>query len=171
MARYSFDIHTDSKSAEAILTRLESGVSIQGMAAFLGTVVGPYLQRRASSRFAREGDDAVGGKWEPLRQSTVAIRESMGYGGSHPINRRTGELERYITQGRGDVVLSSEFAQLDFPSSRIPSGELGKKLEYAQTGRAAGNIPSVPRPVLGLSEADFLFVQAELVFFMMGARP
>jgi len=140
------------------LTDLAVLLSPVGMTAFLGGQVGPYLARRAGERFQSEGDD-VTGPWAPLKPATVQIRESQGYPGDHPINRRTGELEEWVVQGGWDAYPQGIGATLRFPG-KTPQGELRSKVETAQKGK--GYPSTVARPVLGINERDMLFVIAAL---------
>lgn len=132
-------------------------LSPAGATAFLGSNIGPYLARRAKERFEGEGDD-VTGPWAPLKDATVTIRESQGFGAG-PINRRTGELENWVVQGGWNAYPTGLGASMRYPK-REPSGELRTKLETAQKGK---KYPStVKRPVLGVNENDLLFFQAAL---------
>lgn len=157
----------DDVQVELVLTKLAFLLSPPGLSAFLGTEVGPYLQKRAKARFAEEGDDASG-KWAPLKPATIQIRESMNYG-SGPINVRTGELENWVTQGNWDAYPTGYGASLKYPGN-TPSGELADKVETAQAGR---KYPStVPRPVLATNETDMLFVlTAFAATFMESVKP
>jgi len=112
-----------------------------------GTVVG-ILQARAHTRFDTEGDDAVGGPWEPLSPVTVKIRESIGFPGAHPINHRTGQLRNFVTGDQGVLTSSAGSVLLSWP--REPGGRMLKKLTTAQSG----NDRAPARPVLGVDFAD-----------------
>lgn len=144
----------NAAGVQAMLTRMENKLLPPNIGAFLHATVDPYLQQRASDRFANEGDDVVGA-WSPLQPATAAIRSAHGFGADHPINRRTGELERYIAQSGGDVSLNPLGATLTFPGTPA-SGELADKVQTAQVGRSFPN--TVPRPVLGLNDNDLLAV-------------
>jgi hypothetical protein len=151
-------IHEDD--VVAAITKMELLLGPDGLAGFLGTSVGPYLRERTENRFVNEGDD-VTGPWAPLHPATVAIREASFYniGGEHPINRRSGELEDWVTQGNYFPYPTGVGASMQYPSKE-PSGELRDKLTTAQKGRANPN--TVARPVLGVNEKDLLFVMAAL---------
>lgn len=148
------------EDALAAVEKLALLLSGPGLSTFLGASVGPYLRERTQQRFANEGDD-VTGPWAPLHPATVAIRESLPYqiGGEHPINRRSGELEDWVTQGNYFPYPTGVGATLQYPKGK-PSGELLDKLKTAQGGRA--NPKTVARPVLGVNEKDLLFVTAAL---------
>jgi hypothetical protein len=143
-----------SPSADFALAKLEEAFTPQVLASFLGAEVGPFLRERAQARFAAEGDSASG-KWAPLKPVTVDIRLSMNYGGEHPINRRTGELENWVVGSGWNAYPMGGGAALQFPGN-TPSGELVDKVQTAQKGRANPN--TQPRPILAIDETDVLQV-------------
>lgn len=135
------------EALDRLLVLLGSGMLAS---AFLSGPVAEFLQERARRRFAAEGDDAVG-KWAPLKEATVNIRLSQNYGGEHPINRRTGELERWVVDGGWNAYPTSYGAEMAYPGS-IPTGELLEKVQVAQRG----DDRAVARPVLGLTDTDLI---------------
>lgn len=149
----------DSTDAARALTSLEWAIGPLSLGMWLKGTMAPFLARRASQRFVNEGDETIG-RWSPLKEVTQEIRENTGFPRSHPINKRTGELEDYIVRGGADVALTPLGAQLTTPGSAA-TGELGDKLATAQEGRGFGgrlNSPhTVPRPVLGLGAPDLEF--------------
>lgn len=148
----------EAESAERSLDRLIALMSVPGLSAFLRTEVGPYLRRRAKQRFASEGDD-VTGPWTPLAPATILWREAEGYGAG-PINRRTGELEEWVTQGDFFAYpVGPAAVEMEYPKG-IPGGELFTKLQTAQSGKPDPKTP--PRPVIGVNEADMLYVMTAL---------
>lgn len=144
-----------------MLKHLDSALSVQGLAAFFKVGVEPWLRERAENRFAVEGDDASG-KWAPLQQSTVDIRESSGFGGPGPINRRTGELEAYITGADMGIVSVPGLATLTYPKEPPKSKGLQQKVATAQVGRMSPS--TVRRPVLALGEKDLGTILTQLAF-------
>lgn len=170
MARSSgyvdIDLTGDSKYVEKMIDHLDQKLGPQGLTSFLAMSVFPYLLNRAQQRFQNEGDDAVG-KWAPLAPATEVIRQTMGYGGAHPINVRTGELERYITQGSvtSSVRASGLGAFLQHPASP-PTGKLKSKLKTAQQGDPSFGRGVPPRPVLGMNETDLGYIMTALAFFV-----
>lgn len=146
----------DAQGVERMLRHLEEKLSPAHMGGFLNDKVDEYLRVRARNRFKSEGDDVVG-KWAPLAQATQDIRASQGFGPSHPINHRTGQLENYITEGPNKLTVDPAGAILTFPGGN-PSGIMGEKISVAQSGNG-GNKSSRPipaRPVLGVNEQDIL---------------
>jgi len=131
-----------------------------GLAGFLGEVVDPYLRQRARGRFADEGDD-VTGAWQPLKPATQEIREQLGYGGAHPINIRTHELEAYIVDSPNNLSAHPWGATLTLPGNPA-QGELRDKMERAQQG----DDRTAARPVLGMNERDLAFVLLALGGFV-----
>lgn len=160
-----FEIVGTQHGVQKMLNHIDSALSPIGLAAFLYGGVQPWLVNRAKERFASEGDD-VTGKWAPLQQSTVEIRQSQGFEGPHPINRRTGELERYITESGVDVVAAPGVGTLRFPGRNTTSKSVKQKLSTAQKGRI--NPSTVPRPVLGLNEKDLAVVMTQLALHIQG---
>lgn len=159
------DIYIEEENVSTTLAALDRTLDPLVLSlVFLTGKVGPYLTVRAKNRFASEGDD-VTGAWAPLKDATERIRASgramqlWTVGDSHPINRRTGELERYITGGNLYAYPTSVGASLQFPK---PSGKksIREKMRTAQRGKASPN--TVPRPVLGLNSQDGLFMLAAL---------
>lgn len=162
----SLDIRVEDAALELVLARLETGLSGAGIATFLGATVDPYLRDRARARFQAEGDDAVG-RWLPLASATQEIRQSQGYGPAHPINHRTGELERYITDSPNALTITPVGASLDLPG-KPATGELQRKVRVAQQGDPGGSGQGAtpPRPVMGVSEKDIIFVQSALSIYL-----
>jgi hypothetical protein len=152
----------DAKNLSMKLTKLETTLASASMAAWLGTVVEPYLSGRAKHRFASEGDD-VTGAWAPLKEATWAFR-SPQYGPAHPINKRTGALEQYIVGTPGHPYPHSLGATLIYPGTP-PKGETKKKVIVAQAGQQTRPV-TVPRPVLGVNERDLLTVLTDLSLFI-----
>lgn len=158
-----FEIVGNERGVQNMLEQLDSALSPVGLAAFLHGSVEPWIQQRAANRFANEGDD-VSGKWAPLAEATIEIREHAGFGGSHPINKRTGELEEYITQGSFDIQALPTMATLKYPKDPPKSGHLREKVKTAQKGKASPS--TVARPVLGMNERDLTHVLTTLAFFI-----
>lgn len=152
----------DDEGVQKMLSHLDTCLNPVAIAGFLGATVDPYLRSRIRDRFQDEGDDVVG-KWLPLASATVEIRSSQGYGGAHPINRRTGRLEEYIAGSPNQITIHSLGATLTLPGNR-PSGELKKKVETAQKGRENPRTP--PRPVLGMNEKDLAFTLTALAIYI-----
>lgn len=158
----SIEVIGESASVERMLNILSLALSPEGLVGFLDSTVTPYLEMRAKRRFANEGDD-VSGKWAPLTSATQEIRANAGYGPSHPINVRTSELEDYITNSNSHATPDPGGAVLQYPGTS-PIGELMEKFELAQKG----DWNTVPRPVLGVNEADLGWVLVELAYYVEG---
>jgi len=141
-----------------MLKRMVNALQPYGVANFLETQVGPYVKKRAVDRFREEGDD-VSGPWAPLKESTREIRySSTEYqtGAAHPINVRTGRLEKYVTGSQPLAYANSFGASLRYPARASSKKEIRDKMRTAQFGLQSP--PTVARPVLGLNEHDLLFV-------------
>lgn len=156
-AYIDFDIRVKDRDVERMLTAVNTVISPLGMMGFLKSVATPYVRTRAAQRFASEGDD-VSGKWAPLQPATQEIRERLDLpiSADHPINRRTGDLEAYITQSDSDVQAFGMGAQMTYPGKLPGSRALNEKMSTAQTGRAHPS--TVKRPVLGLGITDLAYV-------------
>ncbi|MFD8340567.1 hypothetical protein ACFV42_49525, partial [Streptomyces solisilvae] len=101
----------------------------------------------------------VSGKWLPLQDYTQQVRQAAGYGAEHPINKRTGELENFLTDSGWDIIAAGGFSQLTFPGN-MPTGKEATKLMTAQIGTQHPSTPA--RPVLGMNEVDLAYVLAAL---------
>lgn len=161
----SVEIGVEEKNLERMLHGLDIALNPQAIAGFLLGTVDPYFRERARSRFASEGDD-MSGPWAPLRESTQSFREQGGYGASHPINRREGELEAYIVDAPSRIPIDPMGASLIMPGDP-PTGELRTKVETAQQGKASPR--TVARPILGMNERDLAFVLNELAMYITHA--
>lgn len=160
-----FEIVGNKQGVQAMLETVDSALSPVGMAAFLGLSIGPWIKARAADRFDREGDD-VTGKWAPLQPSTVEIRENAGFSGSNPINKRTGELEEYITQGSVGIFTGPGLSTLQYPKDPPATKGLREKVKTAQKGKTHPS--TVARPVLGLNERDLSHTLVMLAFHVKG---
>lgn len=144
------------QSVEVLLRRMDTALNPAAIASFLGGVVDPYLRKRMENRFAQEGDDVTGG-WAPLKKSTQDIRSELGFGAAHPINKRTGDMEDYITNTPNSLLIHPWGAALTLPG-KAPTGETRAKVKRAQQG----DHRTVKRPVLGMNERDLVFVLTAL---------
>lgn len=154
-------IDLDHKDALLVVWGVAQATSPHSLVTFLETYMEQRIQTRAQERFDKESalDIGKGGSWEELKPSTVDYREAQGFPGQHPINRRTGELERYITQSDADTRMTATGATLRYPGSRA-TGELGKKVYVAQAGWRFPETPA--RPVLGWGASDLSFASWSL---------
>jgi hypothetical protein len=159
----------DERGVLKMLAHLDTCFSPVGMAAFLGGDVTPWLRERAAHRFVQGGDDASG-PWAPLRPATVEIRaggiqrgEWPGISPTHPINKRTGLMEDFITKGAGEIVSSPGSTTLYFPKRQVGvKMGLDKKVKRAQ----AGDSRTKARPVLAVGEVDLVTVVQSLAYFI-----
>lgn len=145
----------DSASIKAATRGIEAAISDASLEVWLSAEAGPYLAAQTQVRFANEGDPTVG-QWAQLAPATVGIRESKGFPGAHPINKRTGALEAYLIQAAGRIEPTATGVQLVTPEDS-PDAELSLKLATAQSGGTSkwGN-PVPKRPVLGIGLEDGL---------------
>lgn len=152
----------DMSDVDRMFRLMESRLDDSALAVFLKNEMEPYLQQRAAQRFASEGDDATG-TWLPLSPATESMRISQGFAGPHPINKRTGELERYITQSAGNINSAPGGIELVYPGTD-PTGALFDKTSTAQKGKP--NPKTNPRPVLAVGATDMNHFMTELAFYI-----
>lgn len=153
------EIKVEADSTLKALDHIATVTSPQSLAEFLRYFAQPYFRARIDARFASEGDAAVGGKWQELAFNTARFREFKGFSPFHPINKRTGDMQRFLTSSFA-VDAFGYGARLRIPGSL--SGEMRKKVMTAQMGtvRGAGserggpNRPAPPRPVLAVDGLD-----------------
>lgn len=162
MADFRLNIDVEDKEVLQYLSQIGQRISSQGLYAFLELNADPFLQLRLRSRFANEGDDAVG-QWAPLAPATQAIRAGMGYGAAHPINVRTQDLLNYLTSSRADVEVTGSGATLTYPP-RGASPSLDNKIRTAQQGKIQPATP--PRPVVALSQIDDTAITRDLAQYI-----
>lgn len=169
----NLQVEVDDDDVIALLNRLRNQLIPVRVDQFLANRPLRFLRSRVESRFAFEGDDVVG-KWQQLRYSTRAIRQSQGFPPAHPINVRTGALYQLARTAR------VQKQTLTMPG-RKPSGDLLSKLRVAQMGGSGGlasmrlrrmigpQIPAPPRPVLGLGSYDEKIITSQLHEWIMQA--
>lgn len=167
---WDVEILVDKKDVDRHMRAIEDSLRGNSMMLFHQLATQQILRNRARERFAKEGD-AVSGRWARLLDSTQDIREHAGYGPAHPINKRTGELENYITNGNNQFTYGADFANFFMPGRGSRTARA--KLATAQGGRPAGGpmpdgwggtkpspSPTVPRPVIGMDAVDLAHVVA-----------
>lgn len=159
------EVVVDKSTVEFALAKIVANTSPIELASWLANEVDAFFMGRSRSRFTSEGDDASGG-WAPLALATINIRESMGFGGQHPINVRTGELRQFMLDG-GNTSPTGEGAVYIYPGTN-PTGRVGQKFTTAQQGKAWGGRYTPPRPVLAIDETDVEFVLVSLLRNMLG---
>lgn len=152
-----------SKPVMDALTRMASRTSSGGLGLFMRDQVHPLMVKRIKDRFSTEGDLAVG-KWAELTYATSRIREWKGYGAFHPINKRTGAMEDFLTSSFMLTTQGGAGARLKIPGS-TGGAEMAKKIATAQGGgsgqssRMSGPNRNTPaRPVLALDAIDAVVI-------------
>lgn len=175
-------IIADDTKAQITMDLINKAASGRGLMNFQEAVTQPWMRERARSRFDKEGGAEVGGSWAQLRDSTNDIRENAGFPRAHPINRRTGELEDFITKGANQFTHGGLWAAFFMPgNSRKKS--LRAKLTTAQSGGpgqnqawmpdgAGGTKPSPTqtpaRPVVGMDAVDAIHLTFALSTYIAG---
>lgn len=161
MVALNIKILHDDRSIVKALTRAELALTPASLASFLRKEATPFLQRRARRRFASEGD-AASGDWADLLPTTQAWRDYHGFGTSHPINVRTGNLRSWLLESEGTVTTSAELAKMRWPGN--PTGWTAKKFETAQKGSKN----TTARPVAVANETDLRFVLSGVAHWVAG---
>lgn len=177
MSGIHMTVFVDDKDTNRALQALWWTLSGNSLAKFHKSFTERWLQERASARFMSEGDDASG-RWAPLTDSRMDIRENQGYL-AWPINEASGDLYDYITKTPGDVTFGANWSAFFFPGNPRNPGERAK-LETAQKGRPAGNpmpdgqggtkpSPSATpaRPVAALGAVDMIHTMTALELFIV----
>lgn len=171
MTRYSIDVDVFSADVDNMLDRTAMGLSPQGLDQFLSGDAHDFFAEEIMMRFAFEGDSASG-DWERLTEATQNIRMHAGYPGDGPINERSGDLLRFLTENL-DVTQLPDGAVMQIPGDA--SGEMERKIRHAQAGAKIGENPLFPnsstpaRPVLAVDEEDLLVVLTLLERHIMGS--
>lgn len=161
------------KNFSSVYNQLEQMQRLLGgpaLAEFMSKEIFPYLRERALARFAGNGDE-VTGRWPALKPVTQTIREYYGYGGSGPINQRTGKLMEYVEQATPRMVIGADSVILQYPGDLPTSRALDAKYRTAQRGRGfTGSVSSKPRtpprPVIAFSATDYIVIQERLETFI-----
>lgn len=166
MPSIDLEVHVDSNATLKALSHFESLTSPNSMRQFLKDFAQPYFRGRINARFASEGDSAVG-KWKELTYATARIREFQGFHPFHPINRRTGAMQSFLTSSFS-IDSFGYGSRLRIPGSL--TGEMRKKVSTAQqgsigqSGREMGpNRPAPPRPVLAIDLLDLRAISEGLL--------
>lgn len=153
--RGRYGVHVDISEPMNMMARSMQAVSAPSLMAFLSTVGDEYFTEEIVDRFAYEGDNKSG-NWQPLSDSTVRIREALGYPGSNPINERTQELLNFVAFNR-EYYGGSNWAMMSVPGS-AKNTSVEAKLKTAQHGTTVNPLfpgaHTPPRPVLAVDESD-----------------
>jgi hypothetical protein len=151
-------VYAQTATVEQMLVRAGAAISPPALAAWMNSTMTPYVQQRAKERFRREGDNASG-KWKQLSPITKDFRAIYGFPPG-PINRRTGELEAYITGSPSRVTMTNIGVQMVYPGVAA-GGWLEEKVKTAQAGKDDPKTDA--RPVLALDPStDLMFTLRSL---------
>jgi hypothetical protein len=145
--RVSFndDDRADTRGLDRVFTGLE--VTLSGMASVLAS--GPVLdviRAQFDANFKAEGGRT---KWAQLAPSTVQERIRKGYGGRHPILRRTGALRTHVLTAPAKVTTTGRGATLRIaPSPSVKGVRKYAMLAKGGTTPTGGKVPARPMVVL-----------------------
>lgn len=125
---------------------------------FLRREVHPYIRGRVVERFRVQGDDAVAGPWEELKDATKRWRRfyiergdfPRTIGEDRPINVRSGRLRSWVSRSFDIQPSGAKGIELIQPSKRETVGGLFVKLKRAQLGDAR----TAARPVIKMNRTD-----------------
>lgn len=160
-AAISMEFIVERSTVEAVLGKIVMATGAMELSAFQRTIVHPFLSMRAEDRFASEGDKASGGAWEQLSEASQHWRKWGGFDPQHPINKRTGKLEDFVTKGMPEVAEGATSAILSFPGATADF-IMERKMTVAQ----AGDSRTPARPVLGIDSTDVEFILIALSKFV-----
>lgn len=164
MVQVSLTLDARTVSSKQALRMLALSTSPAGLSVFLHSRARNWLQERAEARFGSGGDDASG-PWKPLADSTQLRRRQLGYGGSSPINVRTGFLKGSVTAARGDMFVDALGATLIWPGGTM-SPQIEHRYHQAQLGNNRTRGPA--RPVVAMNLTDAGAILRLLGDFVLG---
>lgn len=147
-------VSLEDTTVEVMLADLALALSPESFAIFLREDVQRYFGDEAQARFTHEATRKSG--WAELSRLTQYQRAIQGYGPAHPINKRTGDLESYVTKSEGTIATAGFETSWTWPPATDPLTT--EKFAVAQGGRKGGSTPA--RPVI---EADTMDLEAVLL--------
>ena len=169
--RVKVDVIVDDAATEALIRRVEARLTGNNLEVFLRGPAHEYFSQEIAWDFEGGGKGAGGGKWEGLHDATQDIRQALGYNPTSPVNVRTGEMERVLTE-EADFFSGMDEATMILPGSAGGANRaISEKIKTAQEGKPSGNAlglgPTLPRPVLGISAWNAEQVLTALNVWMM----
>lgn len=169
-AAWQIGVAVETFEVDSLLRAVMGAVSQTGLQPF-GEQVADYLEDRAATRFASEGDDASG-NWPALTGTTERIRADLGYGPDGPINIRTSEMFSAVVYS-ADVTATLGGVTVTKPDPSLIRGPLEEKLITAQQGRSDNILfdgaSTPPRPVVALGDRDMVEIMAKLQLYIMAS--
>lgn len=165
-----FFVSVEADSVEQLIGAVVQAVSPPALKFFMEDQVAEYFRDQVVSIFADLGGSGVpGGTWAPLTETTIKIREQLGYMDDMAINYRTGRLFDWAITHSSEMDGFGAWLQMpDWGSSYASDEDMVKKLFTAQKGWTQGPnemIPDAhtpPRPVLFIEPGDEIAVHAML---------
>lgn len=139
------------------LETAQGRVSEAGLAMMVRHLLIPIASTSSKGRI--EAQKTAGGKrWRTLKESTQRVRRSLGLPGiygHYPINKRTGNLERFLQSADGEVAILPEFIQGSWPADVSMDGtRLMYAYHTAQAGSKRWGTP--PRPIVALAATEII---------------
>ena len=162
-----FRLTVEDEAVTAMIGNVLDAISPIALGEFMRFYASPYFEDQIIKRFAGHGDSGTpGGTWDPLENTTLAIRHALGYSDDEAWNERTGELLYHVAYTR-DYAVGTWGASMTIPET-TNDPILERKLKTAQEGyvQGAGDmIPGAytpPRPVVDLNPEDEAAMHAML---------
>lgn len=139
------DDPANTRGFDRVFVGLE--VTLDGLTTVLSdATVLRAVRDRFADNFARESGRT---KWAALAPSTVQQRRRLGYGGAHPILKRTGALERHVLTTPAQTRRTAGGAELRIaPSPSVGGVRKYRVLAKGGTTPTGGRIPSRPMVVI-----------------------
>lgn len=143
---------------EADLERGQERLSDRGLMTLVQALLIPVAKTESQGTIAAQRGPG-GRKWRELKASTQRIRASLNYGATEPINKRTGNLERFLNEAGTDLTVAPGFVQGAWPALvNQDSTRLMYAFYTAQGGSKRWGTPA--RPVVGLGPTGIAFLHA-----------
>lgn len=147
-------------SIEALLDDMDTDLGGRALSEVLGKQVAPYLKEKALGRFESR-TDPDGKAWTPLSDATESWRGSYHYeSGNDSPNKRTGKLEDFIRGALPSVLVTEDTTTLFYPGNEPDDKWTAEKYRTAQRGKPQPKTP--PRPIIGLNQDDYIFIETVL---------
>lgn len=147
------------EKVEKDLETAQGRVSEAGLAMMVRHLLIPIASTSSRARIESQ-KTAGGGRWRPLKESTQRVRRSLnlpGIYGHYPINKRTGNLEKFLQNTDSEIAILPEFIQGSWPANVSMDGtRLMYAYHTAQAGSKQWGTP--PRPIVALAATEMLYL-------------
>lgn len=151
------------------MTRKLEPTGVNSYRFWLAGPVHQYLQNRAKQNF--DENKGGGGSWPPLTEATENWRESYNYPRSTPINIRTGDLLKLMTDTGPQMGFDSIGTYLIYPGNAAMNRN-NRKVKMLQAQgilKQHNNKTATPRPVLVFDVPEMLTIMKMFQRFFFDA--